>query len=153
MLKSERSICQKMKHAIDDAEKRIQLLYTSPCIYSRYILLHDIRSCMQELRLLCNAFADQDMQAMGPGENDRTFIQGNRIDLTEEELSKYTGKGGKPAYVAINGTIYDVTGNAAWAAASHFGLTAGKDLSKEFASCHAGQQILNKLTAVGKLIG
>jgi predicted heme/steroid binding protein len=56
-----------------------------------------------------------------------------------------------PAYVAINGTVYDMTNVAAWAAATHFGLTAGRDLTNEFASCHAGQQILNKLKVVGRM--
>lgn len=75
-----------------------------------------------------------------------------RQDLTLEQLSKYNGKNGNPAYVAVNGVIYDVTNNAAWAAASHFGLTAGKDLTGAFNSCHGGQQILSKLKVVGKLI-
>lgn len=75
-----------------------------------------------------------------------------RQNLTLEQLATYNGKNGNPAYVAINGTIYDVTKNAAWAAASHFGLKAGGDLTAQFNSCHAGQQILNRLTVVGKLI-
>lgn len=75
-----------------------------------------------------------------------------RQDLTLEQLFKYDGKNGNPAYVAVNGVIYDVTNNAAWAAASHFGLTAGRDLTAQFSSCHGGQQILSKLKIVGKLI-
>jgi predicted heme/steroid binding protein len=72
--------------------------------------------------------------------------------LTRDQLSKYDGKNGNPAYVAVNGVIYDVTNNAAWATASHFGLTAGKDLTGPFNSCHGGQRILSKLKAVGKLV-
>lgn len=75
-----------------------------------------------------------------------------RQDLTLEQLSMYDGKNGKPAYVAINGLIYDVTNNAAWAAATHFGLTAGRDLTGAFNSCHGGQQILGSLKVIGKLI-
>jgi membrane-associated progesterone receptor component len=72
--------------------------------------------------------------------------------FTLEELSKYDGKNGMPAYVAVNGIVYDVTNNKAWAAATHFGLLAGKDLTKEFSSCHAGQQsILAALPVVGRL--
>jgi membrane-associated progesterone receptor component len=68
-----------------------------------------------------------------------------------QELSKFNGKDGNPAYVAVNGIVYDVTNNVAWAAATHFGLTAGKDLTSEFVSCHGDQPILSKLKVVGKL--
>lgn len=72
--------------------------------------------------------------------------------FTIEELATYNGKNGKAAYVAVNGTVYDVTSNRAWAAATHFGLVAGKDYTKEFASCHAGQQsILTTMPVVGRL--
>ncbi|MBM7647456.1 putative heme/steroid binding protein [Bacillus ectoiniformans] len=78
--------------------------------------------------------------------------QTNQRVFTIEELATYNGKNGKPAYVAVNGTVYDVTNNRAWAAATHFGLTAGKDYTAEFASCHAGQQsILATLPVVGRL--
>ncbi len=72
--------------------------------------------------------------------------------FTLEELSRYDGRDGNPAYVAVNGTVYDVTGNAAWGAATHFGLTAGTDVTRQFASCHAGQPILSRLKVVGKMI-
>ncbi len=79
-------------------------------------------------------------------------LSGDQKTFTIQELSKLDGKNGNPAYVAVNGNVYDVTNNAAWAAATHFGLIAGKDLTKEFASCHAGQTILSKLKLVGKLV-
>lgn len=70
-----------------------------------------------------------------------------------KELAKYDGKNGRPAYVAVNGMVYDVTNNRAWAAATHFGLVSGKDYTTEFASCHAGQQsILATLPVVGRLV-
>lgn len=72
--------------------------------------------------------------------------------FTREQLATFTGRNGNPAYVAVNGTVYDVTNNKAWSAASHFGLPAGKDLTAEFASCHAAQQwILTTLRPVGRL--
>ena len=78
--------------------------------------------------------------------------QPNQEIFTPEELAKYTGKDGNPAYIAVNGIVYDITNNATWAAASHFGLTAGKDLTRAFNSCHADQPtILNTLKVVGKL--
>lgn len=82
-------------------------------------------------------------QVQPAGNTTRTF--------TLEELAQYNGKNGTPAYIAINGVVYDVTNNAVWASATHFGLSAGKDLTSAFASCHAGSNILNKLPVVGNL--
>ncbi|USK57392.1 cytochrome b5 [Cytobacillus solani] len=79
--------------------------------------------------------------------------QSNQRTFTIGELATFTGKNGRPAYVAVNGIVYDVTNNRAWAAATHFGLIAGKDYTQEFASCHAGQQsILATLPVVGRLV-
>lgn len=80
------------------------------------------------------------------------FSQLNPRTFTIEELANSDGKNGRPAYVAVNGIVYDVTNNSAWAAATHFSLTAGKDYTQEFASCHVGQQsILATLPVVGRL--
>ncbi|WP_299094778.1 cytochrome b5 domain-containing protein [uncultured Metabacillus sp.] len=79
--------------------------------------------------------------------------QPNQRTFTIGELATFDGKNGRPAYVAVNGIVYDVTNNRAWAAATHFGLIAGKDYTQEFASCHAGQQsILATLPVVGRLV-
>lgn len=81
------------------------------------------------------------------------ITQPNQRTFTIGELATFDGKNGRPAYVAVNGIVYDVTNNRAWAAATHFGLTAGKDYTQEFASCHAGQQsILATLPVVGRLV-
>lgn len=71
--------------------------------------------------------------------------------FTLEELLKYDGKNGNKAYVAVDGVVYDVTYNAAWAAGTHFGLKAGNDLSKEISTCHNKEQILKSLEQVGIL--
>lgn len=75
-----------------------------------------------------------------------------QVNLSLKQLARYNGKDGNPAYVAIDGDVYDVTDNAAWAAATHFGLHAGEDLSNQYHSCHAGQQITSNLKKVGKLV-
>lgn len=77
--------------------------------------------------------------------------QVNPAVFTPGQLSAYNGINGNPAYVAVNGVVYDVTSIATWAAATHFGLVAGRDLTQEFASCHAGLNILSKLKVVGRL--
>lgn len=145
----ERAICQRIKTMVAESENYINLLYEAPCIYTRNILLYQLKNKMNEIDFLSGMICCQVNQTQA---NPTELPQQNQRDLTVQELAKFNGKDGNPAYVAVNGTVYDVTNNAAWAAASHFGLTAGKDLTSEFASCHAGQSILNKLKIVGKLV-
>jgi mannose-6-phosphate isomerase-like protein (cupin superfamily)/predicted heme/steroid binding protein len=72
-------------------------------------------------------------------------------EFTLSELAQYDGTMGKPAYVAVDGIVYDVSNNSKWSGAVHFGLTAGKDLSDQFASCHGMSNKLAKLPKVGVL--
>ena len=102
------------------------------------MLLGHLRGCAAELSMLAQELGDKS----APGEV-RVF--------TPAELARYNGRNGAPAYVAVNGTVYDMTYEPTWGAATHFGLAAGKDLSGAFASCHAGQQFLGRLKAVGKM--
>ena len=142
MIESGKSICQRMKQIAAEAEKDIKTIFMQPCIYTRSSALYELGAKIVELEELCEGLIEYE---------DRQ-VQPTQLSITAEELSKYSGKNGMPAYVAVNGIVYNVTNNAAWAAATHFGLTAGKDLTGEFASCHAGQSILEKLMIVGKLI-
>lgn len=84
------------------------------------------------------------------GEKDVDYFYRQK-EFTIEELAQYDGSGGKPAYVAINGIVYDVSMNPAWGGGSHFGLIAGKDLSAEFKSCHGMNGKLEELPKVGIL--
>ena len=73
--------------------------------------------------------------------------------LTVEELAQYNGKDGQPAYVAVDGVIYDVTDVPEWANGEHKnGLTAGHDLTEEIKneSPH-GLAALDGLPIVGRL--
>jgi mannose-6-phosphate isomerase-like protein (cupin superfamily)/predicted heme/steroid binding protein len=74
-------------------------------------------------------------------------------EFTLTELAQYDGTMGKPAYVAVNGIVYDVSDNSKWSGATHHGLTAGKDLSVQFESCHGEANKLDKLPKVGLLKG
>jgi len=143
----------------------INLLYVIPCVYTRNLILNHLRdrifmleSVMKDMNQPVHlqpqplAFQPEVTPIVEPPAPLQPTAPGNQTTFTLQELSKYDGKGGNPAYVAVNGIVYDVTNNAAWAAATHFGLTAGKDLTNEFASCHAGQPILSKLKVVGKLV-
>lgn len=73
--------------------------------------------------------------------------------FTLEQLAQYDGKNGAPAYVAVNGVVYNVSNNRLWAGGNHFwGLSAGRDLSAEFASCHPGAMVLSVLPVVGYMV-
>jgi predicted heme/steroid binding protein len=72
-------------------------------------------------------------------------------EFTLSELAYNDGSMGKSAYVAVNGIVYDVSNEAAWGGASHFGLIAGKDLTSQFKGCHGSESILAKLPKVGIL--
>lgn len=76
----------------------------------------------------------------------------NQKVFTKEELSKYNGQNGNPAYVAVDGTVYDVTNVPQWKGGKHNGYEAGKDLTDEIKnkSPH-GVSKLNGLPVVGKL--
>ena len=75
------------------------------------------------------------------------------LELTLEELSAYNGKDGQPAYIAVDGVIYDVTNAPRWSNGEHNGFSAGQDLTEEIKtrSPH-GTSKLSSVPAVGKLI-
>lgn len=66
--------------------------------------------------------------------------------FTKEQLSRYDGKNGNPAYVAIDGKVYDAS--SVFRNGLHYGYSAGQDLSKEFHGKHP-DQFLNKLRLIG----
>ena len=51
--------------------------------------------------------------------------------LTLEELAQYNGENGNPAYIAVDGVIYDVTDAGPWRGGKHNGFSAGNDLTEE----------------------
>jgi len=71
--------------------------------------------------------------------------------FTLEELSKYDGKDGNPAYVAVDGVVYDVTDKPLWAGGTHNGNFAGQDLSEAILKSPHGKPKLTDLPVVGTL--
>lgn len=73
-------------------------------------------------------------------------------EFTLEELSMYDGKNNRPAYVAINGSVYDVTGVQGFMNGQHFGVKSGTDATNDFRRCHDNKrEILEALRVVGVL--
>ncbi len=72
--------------------------------------------------------------------------------FTSEELSEYNGKDGNPAYVAVDGVVYDFTELELWVNGDHNGFEAGKDLTEEIKEISPhGLSVLDRATVVGTL--
>lgn len=74
------------------------------------------------------------------------------LEMTLDDLSKYNGKNGEKAYIAVDGVIYDVTEVPPWAGGIHQGkYQAGIDASDLITKSPHGKKVLEKLTVVGKI--
>ncbi len=87
--------------------------------------------------------------ATTPSESDASTL---RV-FTLDELSEYDGKEGRKAYVAVDGTVYDVTDVGAWSGGTHNRNEAGQDLTDVIndRSPH-GLRVLEDLEIVGTLV-
>lgn len=74
------------------------------------------------------------------------------VTLTLEELKAFNGQDGQPAYVAVDGVIYDVSAIKEWKGGTHQNrFKAGNDLSEEIKLSPHGKSFLKKAVVVGTL--
>ncbi len=72
--------------------------------------------------------------------------------MTPEELARHDGRAGRPAYVAVAGTIYDVSKSPLWQNGDHQGLhQAGADLTEELKSAPHVRAVIERFPTVGHL--
>ena len=75
-------------------------------------------------------------------------------EITAANLSRFDGSGGKPAYVAVEGALYDVSESPKWDGGRHFGRHgAGADLTEALAGAPHGAEVLEKVPRVGEMQG
>ncbi len=75
------------------------------------------------------------------------------LELTLDQLKQYDGKNGNPAYVAVDGVIYDVTNVPQWAGGVHNGYSAGTDVTDAIKSVSPhGVSVLANVPVVGKIV-
>ncbi len=73
--------------------------------------------------------------------------------FTLEELKQCDGKGGKPAYIAYKGKVYDVSDDFLWVEGDHQGQhVAGKDLTGEMPFAPHGEETLDRVKLIGVLV-
>lgn len=74
-------------------------------------------------------------------------------ELTAEDLARFDGKSGQPAYVAYQGRVYDVSGSNMWDGGEHEGAHfAGHDLTEEHADAPHDVYVTD-FPEVGKYVG
>ncbi len=72
--------------------------------------------------------------------------------MTKSELAKHDGRDGRPAYIAVNGSIYDVTASPLWHGGDHQGShQAGADLTEELKSAPHVRAVVERFPVVGRL--
>ena len=73
--------------------------------------------------------------------------------FTIEEVQQADGKDGRPAYIIIEGSVYDVGDCKEWCCGKHYGISSGKDLTNFYKSCHKNEEyILKRLRLIGTLV-
>jgi predicted heme/steroid binding protein len=94
-----------------------------------------------------------------------TFVVGPRLkrrrgavdrgskDMTAEELARFDGKEGRPAYLVFRGRIFDVTGSGLWQQGNHLGRhLAGFDLTDALKQAPHGEDKVVAMPLIGTLV-
>lgn len=72
--------------------------------------------------------------------------------MTREELARCDGRDGRPAYVAVNGNVYDFTTSKLWSSGNHQGQhQAGTDLTAALATAPHVRAVIERFPVVGRL--
>ena len=72
--------------------------------------------------------------------------------MTKSELARHDGRDGRPAYIAVNDTIYDVTASPLWTGGDHQGShQAGADLTEALKNAPHVRAVVERFPVVGRL--
>ncbi len=72
--------------------------------------------------------------------------------MTLKELAEFDGRNGRPAYIAVNQTIYDVSSSKHWIDGNHAGAhQAGNDLTTELNSAPHAKKVIESFAIIGTL--
>ncbi|MBC7098314.1 cytochrome B5 [Candidatus Bipolaricaulota bacterium] len=73
-------------------------------------------------------------------------------EFSLEELARFDGRDGRPAYLAYAGKVYDVTDSFLWRGGRHQALhRAGQDLTEALGQAPHGPELLERFPVVGIL--
>lgn len=72
--------------------------------------------------------------------------------MNQTELANHDGRDGRKAYIAVNGTIYDVTESPRWGNGLHPpNHQAGQDLTEELKTAPHVRAVVERFPVVGTL--
>ena len=72
--------------------------------------------------------------------------------INRKELEGFDGQEGRPAYVVVEGKVYDVSASKRWPRGRHMNShVAGGDLTQMLASAPHGPEVLERVLMVGEL--
>ena len=72
--------------------------------------------------------------------------------FTSKELLLYDGRNGRPAYVAVEGKVYDVSKSRFWENGHHEIHHSGLDLTDELQRAPHGKEVLQNMPEIGVLL-
>jgi predicted heme/steroid binding protein len=95
--------------------------------------------------------------AGGTNETDQNNNNNNNDDdlivFTLTTLAENDGIDGRPAYIAVDGYVYDVSNSPHWQGGTHYsGSQAGQDLSESILQSPHGKSVLNNIPRIGILV-
>jgi predicted heme/steroid binding protein/uncharacterized membrane protein len=74
------------------------------------------------------------------------------LEIDKKDLTENDGKEGKPAYVAVNGKVYDVTESKMWKNGLHMNRHhAGEELTEALGAAPHSDEVLNRFKQVASL--
>lgn len=79
-------------------------------------------------------------------------VSSKDTEVSKNNLSTFNGTGGKPAYIAYENKVYNVTGNTKWKGGRHFGKhIAGSDLTDAIVGAPHGPEVLERIECLGPI--
>ncbi|MDR0373503.1 MAG: cytochrome B5 [Nitrososphaerota archaeon] len=73
--------------------------------------------------------------------------------VTRQELEANNGKDGKPAWIAYQGKVYDVSESSFWLDGEHMSMhNAGKDLTEDLEMAPHRDETFSRIKIVGELV-
>lgn len=96
--------------------------------------------------------AAQSTTTAAPATSETSTTVATEKSFTLDELATYDGQNGNPAYIAVDGVVYDVSAIRAWKDGIHQGkYKAGLDYTDLIKKSPHGTKVLDKAVRVGVL--